>query len=149
MADWITLQKTADMIGVRKGTLAMWRTRNRFPFETQGEGRNLMVSVDSVSKWLEERKDKKPLGRKKARKKAGKKAVTAVAIKPRPGRPSGSAATRAKRSAPKKVARSTGCEIVVQGGLDLETIQNFVTQLQGGADLQISPAKDGYILRTV
>ena len=42
MADWITLQETADKIGVRKGTLCMWRTRNRFPFQTKGEGRNLV-----------------------------------------------------------------------------------------------------------
>jgi hypothetical protein len=38
MAEWITLQETADKVGVRKGTLAMWRNRNQFPFKTQGEG---------------------------------------------------------------------------------------------------------------
>lgn len=142
MVEWITLQQTADKIGVRKGTLAMWRSRNRFPFKTKGNARKLVVNADSVDTWLAERKNKPVKKKKKVRK--ARTGMRKVAKRGRPkGRPAKKTGAAAGRPGKK------GCEIVVQGGLDLETIQNFVTQLKGGADLQISPAKDGYILKTV
>ena len=52
MTDWITLQDAAEIVGVRKGTLAMWRLRNRFPFRTRGKGRGLRVSKNSVESWM-------------------------------------------------------------------------------------------------
>lgn len=142
MVEWITLQQTADKIGVRKGTLAMWRSRNRFHFKTKGSGRKLLVNAESVDAWLAERKNKPVMKKKKARK--TRVGMSKVAKKGRPrGRPAKKSGAAAGRPAKK------GCEIVVQGGLDLETIQRFVTQLKAGADLQIAPAKDGYILKTV
>ena len=57
MTKWLTLQETAEKCGVRKGTLCMWRTRNKFPFKTKGTGRSLRIEPASVDAWMEENKE--------------------------------------------------------------------------------------------
>lgn len=133
MADWITLQDAADKVGVKKGTLAMWRNRNKFPFKTQGTGKNLMVSSESVETWVSKNQDKikprKSSGRKPGPKKGAKR-----------GRKPGTTTLASKVGIP---------EIEVAGTLNLETVQNFVTDIQGGATVQIVPTRDGFKLSTL
>jgi len=121
MDNWITLQETANRIGVRKGTLAMWRTRDRFPFETKGTHRNLMVSEASVENYL----------------KTHPKGTT------RPGRKKGFAFKGLK------APRGKECTLTVQGELDLATVHRFVNDIQSGANVQISPAREGFTITTI
>ncbi len=92
MADWITLQETAERIGVRKGTLCMWRNRNKFPFKTKGTGKTLEVEITSIDAWLVDHKDDLLKGRNRLRKPMKETGgVKTVAKKPtkKPGRKPG------------------------------------------------------------
>ncbi|MFH2002629.1 MAG: helix-turn-helix domain-containing protein [Planctomycetota bacterium] len=137
MADWITLQEAAKKVGVKKGTLSMWRNRNKFPFETQGTGKNLQIASDSVDKWLSENPGKVKTGKKRG---------------PKPGSKAGGAKRGRKPATALKAAKSLAGiapEIAVNGALNLETVQNFVTDIQNGATVQIVPTKDGFVLSTL
>jgi hypothetical protein len=175
MAKWITLSDTAEKVGIRKGTLCMWRNRKKFPFKTKGKGRNLLIDASSVDAWMVDHKDdvrkgrnkpRKPL--KKTRKKTAKKVTRKVGKKvrkkpgpkpgrkkpgPKPGRRPG--ARRGRKPGPKpgrrpgpKAAKSSSA-IMVEGQLDLGLIQEFIAQIKAGYDVQISPSRKGYLLTTV
>lgn len=133
MADWITLQDAADIIGVRKGTLCMWRLRDKFPFSTEGKGRGLLVSKDSVEKWVADggRAGIKP-GRPP---KAGR---------PKVGRPAGVKTVKRSPSRPPKAKVSSGLSFRTEA--NLIEIQEFVAALKGGQTVQVIPDKSGYIL---
>jgi len=134
MADWITLQDAADIVGVRKGTLCMWRLRNKFPFKSKGKGRGLMVNKGSVEKGGADggRAAIKP-GRppKKGRKKVGRPAGTVKVKKASPGRPP-------------KARPSSGLSFRTEASLG--EIQEFVAAVQGGQSVQVLPDKSGYVL---
>lgn len=168
MAEWITLQETADKVGIRKGTLCMWRNRNKFPFKTKGKGRSLQVNVESIEKWMKEDKGKavKPAA-KKAKKKVAKKRgpkvkvaakTTVVEAKPaKPGRKKGKkrgrkpgrpAKAATKRAYTRKVAGGA-CTIMVSGDLDLESLQQFVADIKAGSNVHVTPSKSGYVLTAV
>lgn len=137
MANWISLQETADKTGVRKGTLCMWRNRRRFPFKTRGNGRGLQVDEASVDAWMAERKEHPPKTR-------GRRAKAAVGKARgrgrRPGRP------RKLASAP---GRGRSCVFHVKGRLDLEMIQRFLVQVKSGRPVQVAPVEGGFVIRTV
>ncbi len=136
MVNWITLEQAAEKVGVRKGTLCMWRNRKKFPFKTSGKGRSLLVNETSVDDWIEANKDNMPKGRSKARKPLGKKG---------PGRPP----KKAKSKATARPSSRGACEIVVKGDLDLGAIQGFVADIKAGCKLQVAKDKGGYILTTI
>jgi len=154
MDEWITLQETAERLGVRKGTLAMWRNRDKFPFETRGEGRNLRVNAASVEAWLKEHGKELRKRVRKAARKGTKKAAAATAKKAkRRGRPPGSknkkkAKAGARRGRkPGRPARAAG--LLIQGPVDLGTVQRFVAEVRQGCDVQALPTEGGILLTTV
>jgi hypothetical protein len=167
MTEWITLQQAADIIGVRKGTLCMWRLRDRFPFESKGKGRGLLVDEDSVKGWVAAggkagvrpgrpakkkagRPAKKKVGRpakkkvgRPAKKKAGRPPKVASGRKP--GRPPG----RRPGRPPKAVAatRQTSSAVVtLRTEAGLNEIQQFVAAVKEGRNIQVSPSKGGYVM---
>lgn len=141
MADWITLQDAAEIIGVRKGTLCMWRLRNKFPFKSKGKGRGLMINKGSVKKWVAEggRAGIKP-GRPpktttpKTPRKVGRPAGIKTARKASPGRP------------PKALKATTPGTLSFRTEANLIQIQDFVAAVKGGQTVQVLPDKSGYIL---
>ena len=124
MTDWITLQDAAEIIGVRKGTLAMWRLRNRFPFRTKGKGRGLRVSRNSVQSWVAS---------------GGKAGV-------RPGRPAKSKAGRKPGRPPKAAAAGRAGKLKLRTTAGLEDIQQFVAAIKGGGNVRVVPDGKGYVL---
>ncbi len=125
MTDWITLQDVADMISVKKGTLCMWRLRDRFPFRTRGKGRGLLVSKNSVERWQA----------------AGGKANV------RRGRPGRKKKTSyAARSAVRTGPASTGKMIKLSTSSSLPDIQDFVAALKSGKNVNVLPEKKGFVL---
>jgi predicted DNA-binding transcriptional regulator AlpA len=125
MAEWITLQETADRIGVRKGTLCMWRTRDKFPFKTKGKGRSLMINASAVDAWMRTHKDDVTPGKGKKR-------------GPKP---------KAMRSMIQRSGKGT--EIQVMGDFSLLTVHQFVNEIKSGADVQVAPSGDGFVIKTV
>ena len=123
MTEWITLQEAADLIGVRKGTLCMWRLRDRFPFRSKGKGRGLVVSKNSVQGWID---------------KGGKAGV-------RRGRPGGKVSRAAKRvsAAPR---RKSAPKLSFRTDAGLEDIQSFVASLKSGRSVRVTPEKKGFVL---
>ena len=135
MSQWITLQEAADLVGVRKGTLCMWRLRNRFPFRSKGKGRGLVISRNSVESWL----------------KAGGKAGV------KPGRPAKKAGRppkagrrgkvgRPPKAAARRVGRPRSSTFSFMTEASLEEIQTFVASIKAGKTVQVIPEKKGYKL---
>lgn len=158
MVDWLTLQETAEKVGIRKGTLLMWRNRNQFPFKTEGKGRNLKVDSTSVVEWLKTHKDDVVKGANRPRKPlakpavaVGKKAAGAPGKKrgPKPGKKLGRKPGKKPgvKAAVRPASRSTA--IVVQGDMDLATLQKFVAEIKGGCSIQALPMAGGTRLTTV
>ena len=154
MDEWITLQETAERLGVRKGTLAMWRNRDKFPFETKGEGRNLRVSMASVETWLQEHGKELRKRVRNAARKGKKKSAGAGKKARRRGRPPGSKnKKKAKTGAPRgrrpgRPARASA-GLLIHGSVDLTTVQRFVSEIRQGYDVQALPTGDGILLTTV
>ena len=168
MAEWITLQQAADIIGVRKGTLCMWRLRDRFPFESKGKGRGLLVNEDSVKSWVAAggkagvrpgrpakkkagRKPGRPAGRKPGRP-AGRKPGRPPGRKPgrpagrKPGRPPGRKPGRPAGRKPGRSPKAVGATLTLRTESGLNEIQQFVAAVKGGSNIQVIPDKGGYVL---
>jgi|GEM_PF-2230695 len=137
MTEWITLQEAADMIGVRKGTLCMWRLRDRFPFRSKGKGRGLLVSRNSVESWL--------AAGGKAGVKAGRPSKAAKAAK---AAVAAAVPTKVKARRGRKPAKSspTGKKLTLHTELGLEDIQRFITSIKEGKGVKVCPEKKGYVM---
>jgi len=147
----------------------MWRLRKKFPFKSKGKGRGLLVSKESVQKWLDSgqkagvrrgrpgRPPKKKVGRPVGRpkKKVGRPVGRPKKKVGRPvGRPKKKAATgrrpgRPPGRPPKKAAAAPkgGLTIRVQAGLG--EIQQFVSSIKAGQEVQVVPDKNGFIVTVV
>ena len=109
MAKWITLQETAEKVGIRKGTLCMWRNRNKFPFKSKGKGRSLLVDTASVETWMDEHKDEITQGKHKPRKPmAASKAAKAPAAAKVVKKPSKKVRKKTVKKMKKKPGRKPG-----------------------------------------
>lgn len=146
------------MVGVRKGTLCMWRLRKKFPFRSKGKGRGLLVSKEAVQKWLDsgqkagvrrgrpgrpaKKKAGRPPGRpKKAAAVRGPGRPKKVKTGRRPGRPPG------RPSKAPAAPKTVGLTIKVQA--ELGQIQEFVSRIKAGKELQVFPDKDGFVITVV
>jgi len=172
MTNWITLQETADKVGIRKGTLCMWRNRGKFPFKTKGKGRSLLVDEESVGKYISADTSKLEKSKKRAAKVSKKK----TAPKKRGRKPNAVVAKKAVKTASKEIGKkkvgkkrgrkpgrpsnkvlkrtytrkSEGCKIIVKGDLDLAILQQFIADIKSGSNVIATPSgKEGYVLSAV
>ena len=141
MTEWITLQEAADLIGVRKGTLCMWRLRNRFPFRSKGKGRGLVVSKNSVQGWIG--------GQGWGICSVGDSIlVTSDGSSFLCFRDPRAEYDRHRRAQKKAAAprRKSAPRLSLRTDAGLEDIQSFVAALKSGRSVRVTPEKKGYVL---